>query len=139
MRTLIALLAALGYLAVPSTAAADQVWHRAGASTFGGPCQPGEHTGYRGDYLPTHPYSFAELNLGTALGGLPYGTHIRVLNLKTHRRLNIVKRDIGGGGGPILGVPRRIDLYWPVTHYLDPAASCSTWSGVIYWRLLPPA
>jgi len=120
----------------PSPAAARQVWHRAGASTFGGPCEPSEHTGYRGDFLPARWRSFAELNMGTALGGLPYGARIRVLNLRTHRRLNIRRRDIGAGGGPVFGVPRVIDLYFPVTRFLDPSASCSSWTGVIWWRRL---
>jgi hypothetical protein len=127
-------------LAFALTAAvnAGQVhWHQAGASTFGGPCEPAEHTGYRGDNLPTRWRSFAELNMGTSLGGLPYKTSIRVLNPSTHRRLTIHKRDIGRGGGPILRLPRLIDLYWGVTHYLDPRALCASWTGRILWRLYP--
>jgi hypothetical protein len=123
-------------LTLCGAAHAKDSWHRVGASTFGGPCEPGESMGYRGDHLPSRPYSFAELNMGSALGGLPYGARIRVLNPRNHRRLNIVKRDIGGGGGPVFGVPRAIDLYWPVTRYLTPGASCWSWTGVVLWRRL---
>lgn len=122
-------------IVLPTTAGAREVhWNRAGASTFGGPCEPSEHTGYRGDYLPDRWQSFAELGMGTMLGGLPHNARIRVLNPRTHRRLNLLKRDIGGGGGPVFGLPRSIDLYWKATSYLTPGASCSSWTGVVLWR-----
>lgn len=142
-RAAIALIALLIYLVSITAAsrAAPVHWQRAGASTFGGPCQPSEHTGYRGDHLPTLWKSFAELsNFGTldfsALGNMPYKAQVRVLNPRNHRRLTIRKRDVGRGGAPIFGTPRRFDLYWRVTEYLTPGASCSTWSGVILWRRL---
>jgi len=119
----------------PSPAAARQVWHRAGASTFGGPCEPGEHTGYRGVWLPG-TLSFAELGMGTAMGGLPNRARIRVLDLRTHRRINVTKNDVGFGGSDVFGVRRTVDLYWTATHALDPRASCSSWTQAIYWRRL---
>lgn len=109
-------------------------WHTAGASTFGGPCEPDEREGYHSDDLTVLWHSFAELQRNTALGGLPYKTKIRVLNPHTHRRLDIYKRDWGTGGANVEGRVRSIDLYWRVTDYLDPAASCSSWTGLILWR-----
>lgn len=135
-RVAVLLTAALVIAAVFASAAGARTvhWHSAGASTFGGPCQPSEHTGYRGDHLPTRWRSFAELGNGGALGGLPYMARIRVLNPATHRRLNIRKRDIGLGGSSVAGLLRSLDLYWRVTSYLDPAAGCSWWTGKVLWR-----
>ena len=119
----------------PHTAQAREVhWQTAGASVFGGTCEPSEHTGYRGDYLPSRPWSFAELGMGSALGGLPYGYTIRVLNPDTHRRRNIRKLDIGFGGSAVRGLRRSIDLYEPVLTYLLGKRSC-TWTGRILWRV----
>lgn len=109
-------------------------WHKAGASTFGGWCEPSEWQGYRTDNLTLKWRSFAELGGGYALGGLPHNTKVRVLNPATGRRLTIRKRDIGSGGDPVNGHPRKFDLYWRVTRYLDPNASCSSWTGTILWR-----
>lgn len=129
--------AALALALVPGKAQARIVhWQHAGASVFGGACEPGEHTGYRGDYLPTRWRSFAELGMGTALGGLAYNQQIRVLWPATHRRMTIRRRDIGLGGGAVAGLRRAIDLYEPVLTYLLRGRSC-TWTGVLLYRRLP--
>jgi hypothetical protein len=108
-------------------------WHAAGASIYGGVCGPQETQGYRGAYLPDNPMSFAELGMGTALGDLPYGTQVRVLDPVTHKRAWVRKLDIGAGGGDVFGVPRDIDLYAPAAERIA-GASC-TWTGRVLWRL----
>lgn len=60
--------------------------------------------------------SFAELRMGTALGGLPYRAKIRVLY--RHRKITLAKRDIGLGGGDVGGFPRSIDLWHRAAAYL---------------------
>ena len=111
--TVIALLVILGLLGTIERADAKNVtWHRAGASLFGGPGDASSGcTGYRGDNLCSDWKwrSFAELGMGSALGGLPYGAKIRVLY--RGRKLTVVKRDIGLGGGNVGGFPRAIDLW----------------------------
>lgn len=85
---------------------------------YGGPSDSSSGcTGYRGDNLcaPGLWRSFAELGMGCsvghgALGGLPHRARIRVLY--RHRKLTLVKRDCGLGGGPVGGWPRSIDLWW---------------------------
>ena len=82
-----------------------------GASEFGGPADPGTgHIGYRGDDLNLHPDSFAELNMGTALGGLPYMAKLRVTGPRGSKVLR--KRDIGAGGGDVNGHTRAVDLWY---------------------------
>jgi hypothetical protein len=108
-------------------------WSKAGASTFGGRCESG-HTGYRGAYLPKLWKSFAELNMGTALGGLPNGAKIRILYPPTGRKMTIYKRDIGLGGGSVGGWPRKIDLWHDVTARV--AVDSCTWTGVVLYRRL---
>lgn len=77
------------------------------ATWYGGPGDSGTpgHTGYRGDNLIQHPDSFAELSMGSALGGLPHKAKrwIHYGNKSASAR----KRDIGAGGprGP------KIDLW----------------------------
>ncbi len=97
-----------------ATAVAEPVtWHKTGASVYGGPGDRSSGcTGYRGENLCAlwRWRSFAELGMGQALGGLPNGARIRVLY--RGRRLTLVKRDIGLGGGPVGGLPRTIDLWW---------------------------
>jgi hypothetical protein len=84
---------------------------RVGASYYGGPSDPSSGvTGYRGDNLMQHPDSYAELNMGHALGGLPYLTPLRVSY--GGKSAILKKRDIGAGGGPVDGVPRAIDLWY---------------------------
>lgn len=132
LRLLAPLLAALSISA--SASAHETHWNTAGASIYGDTCGSGS-IGYRGDYLPDHPWSFAELDMGTALGNLPNHTRIRILYPRTHRKKTIMKRDIGGGGGPIEGVPRKIDLYAPAAEYLNGGQGCN-WTGVVLWRRL---
>lgn len=126
----------LSLIGAPTSWGKETNWHRAGASTFGGWCEPSEWQGYKTDNLTLKWRSFAELGNGYALGGLAHNTRIRVLNPATGRRLTIRKRDIGKGGGPVNGHRRSIDLYWRVTQYLDRNASCSSWTGTILWRYI---
>lgn len=88
-----------------------------GASVFGGPADPGTgHIGYRGDDLNVFPNSFAELNMGTALGNLPYKAKLRVTGPKGSKVL--YKRDIGAGGGNVQGKTRAIDLWYKAAEAL---------------------
>jgi hypothetical protein len=88
------------------------------ASQFGGPSDPNTGTiGYRGDDLLAHPDSYAELDMGSALGGLPYLTPLRV----TYRQQSTVllKRSIGLGGRGLDGLPRAVDLWWQAARALS--------------------
>lgn len=98
-----------------------------GATTFGGPADPGTgSTGYKGDNLNEKPDSYAELNMGTAMGGLPYMTPAKVS--ANGRSATLYKRDIGAGGGPIAGLPRKIDLWYQAAEALGlPGA----WAGAV--------
>ena len=62
-----------------------------------------------------------------ALGGLPYRAKIRVLY--RHRKITLVKRDCGLGGGPIFGYARGIDLWWRAAYALGFPGY-----GVVQWR-----
>jgi hypothetical protein len=87
------------------------------ASTFGGPGDPGTgSTGYRGDNLNQHPDSFAELNMGTALGNLPYMTPVTVG--ANGQAMTLYKRDIGKGGAGLNGHVRAVDLWWQAAQKL---------------------
>lgn len=120
---------ALLFAVLPSPSHAVS-WKTAGASVFGGACESGV-TGYRGDYLPSKPNSFAELGMGNALGGLPYKAKIRLLY--RHRKVTVVKRDIGLGGGDVGGLPRTIDLWAPAQAKLTGRLNCN-WTGVVHYR-----
>ncbi len=109
-------------------------WYRVGATTYGGPADPGSGNygsiGTPGeDYLPAHPDSFAELSVldhnpanggsftfgdANSLDNLPYMTALRVANNSTQRIL--YKRDTGYGQGPgqliANGQPYRLDVWW---------------------------
>lgn len=125
-------LSAAAVFLLPSVAQARKVhWQHAGASIYGGACEYG-HIGYRGDDLRVAWKSFAELGMGSALGGLPYLAKIRVLNPRNHRRMTIRKRDLGGGGANVFGLHRSIDLWQPVAARVF-GASCS-WTGAILYR-----
>ncbi len=88
-----------------------------GASVFGGPGDPGTgHIGYRGDDLNVFPNSFAELNMGTAMGNLPYLAALRVTGPRGSKVLR--KRDIGAGGGNVQGKTRGIDLWYKAAEAL---------------------
>lgn len=115
-----AVIAGILTLALTSSAHARRVrWQKTGASLYGGPTDSSSGcTGYRGANLCT-PWmwrSFAELRMGSALGGLPNGARIRVLY--RGRKLTLVKRDIGLGGGNVGGWPRSIDLWWKAALHL---------------------
>lgn len=106
---------------------------RVGATTFGGPADPGAGvTGYRGDNLHQFPNSYAELsNPGTldfaALGGLPYKTRLRI-TAPTGRSAIALKRDVGKGGPSVGGVKRGIDLWYELASKLGLG---NVWSGVV--------
>jgi hypothetical protein len=88
------------------------------ASQFGGPGDPRTgNIGYREDDLLAHPDSYAELDMGSALGGLPYLTPLRV----TYQRASAVmfKRDVGLGGPGLDGLPRAVDLWWQAAQALS--------------------
>lgn len=90
---------------------------RVGASYYGGPTDPSSGTvGYRGDNLNQHPDSYAELNMGHALGSLPYLTPLRVSY--GGRSAILKKRDIGAGGAPVDGYPRAMDVWYQAAQAL---------------------
>jgi hypothetical protein len=106
-----------------------------GATEYGGPGDPSSGTtGSSGADLLQEPDSYAELG-GTsfataqAMGGLPYGTPLRI----TWGRHSTIaeKRDIGLGGGPIDGRPRVIDLWWELAVRLGIPYERGRWSGVV--------
>lgn len=92
--------------------------YQVGASFYGGPddpSTPGTH-GYKGDEL-TGTHAFAELKMGTALGGLAHGTQLVV----TYNGKSVVatKLDIGAGGDQVDGLPRAIDLWYQTAQAID--------------------
>ena len=76
-------------------------WVTTGYTTFGGPRDSSvdmrNPRGYKGDNLNSYPYSFAELQMGSALGGLPYLAKLLVKS--GGKQIVVEKRDIGGGQG----------------------------------------
>ena len=87
-----------------------------GASEFGGPGDPGTGSqGYKGDNL-TGKSCFAELGMGSNLGGLPYKAQLRI----TFNGKSVVasKLDIGAGGGDVQGHRRDIDIWWETANAL---------------------
>ena len=122
------------FLTVRTADARKVTWHKAGATLYGGPTDSSSGCiGYRGDNLCGWKWrSWAELGMGCsvgsgALGGLPYKAKIRVLY--RHRKLTVVKRDCGLGGGPVFGYPRAIDLWHKAAAYLRFPGY-----GVVQWR-----
>jgi hypothetical protein len=71
--------------------------------------------GYDGKPLPGRT-AFAELNTGSALGGLPPGTKIEIDYNGT--KIVAEKDDIGTGGPNIDGKPRAVDLWWETARLL---------------------
>jgi hypothetical protein len=106
-----------------------------GATEYGGPGDPSSGTvGSSGANLLAQPDSYAELGgdsfaTANALGGLPYGTPLRI----TWGRHSAIayKRDIGLGGGPIDGYPRVIDLWWEFAKALGIPYEDGEWSGLL--------
>jgi hypothetical protein len=86
------------------------------ASDYGGPGDPTSGVkGYKGDYLPGK-MAFAELNMGTALGNLPYRTQLKISY--GGRSVVAEKLDIGAGGAGCGGHPRSIDLWYQTAQAL---------------------
>jgi hypothetical protein len=111
-----------------------------GATEYGGPGDPTSGTTTaRGDSLLQHPDTYAELGgltwqTATALGGLPYMTPLRVT--WGGRSVIAYKRDFGLGGGPVVGLPRVIDLWWQLAGRLGIPYQGGLWSGPV--RVAPP-
>jgi hypothetical protein len=105
-----------------------------GATEYGGPGDPTSGTvGSSGIDLLTHPDSYAELGgldfqTATALGGLAYGTPLRI-SWDGHSVI-AYKRDIGLGGGPIDGYARDIDLWWELAGALG-MPDDGDWAGAV--------
>lgn len=106
-----------------------------GATEYGGPGDPDSGTtGSSGVNLLADPGSFAELGGSTfqtadALGGLPYGTALRI-SWGAHSVI-AYKEDIGAGGGPIAGHARAIDLWWQLAERLGIPYRNGRWSGLV--------
>jgi cell wall-associated NlpC family hydrolase len=129
-------LAALGSLAgVGSLGSACGPAETIGATEYGGPGDPSSGTvGASGASLLAQPDSYAELGgasfqTATALGGLPYGTPLKI-TAGAHSAI-AYKEDIGLGGGPIDGHPRAIDLWWQLAHSLGIPYEHGLWSGTV--------
>lgn len=84
--------------------------------------EPGTGTqGYRGDYLPGHQ-AYAELEMGTALGGLPYKHMLQIS--RAGKSVVAPKLDIGAGGP----LNPKIDLW---EHTARALGLSSTFSGKV--------
>jgi hypothetical protein len=86
------------------------------ASQYGGPSDPTSGThGYHGDDL-RGKMAFAELRMGSALGGLPYRSKLAI----TYNGRTVVaeKLDIGLGGAGCGGHSRAIDLWYETAQAL---------------------
>lgn len=86
-----------------------------GASEFGGPgdpTTPGD-TGSCNKHM-SGKHAFAELMMGTGLGGLPCGTKLKIEAIGSSHNAPVVaeRLDIGLGGAPVSGHARRVDLWW---------------------------
>jgi hypothetical protein len=81
------------------------------ASTFGGTAGDDNGVGYRGADLRAKKNwdTFAELDMGTALGGLPENSPIRVTYPNGKTQI-LYKRDIGAGGPGLNGHKRAVDI-----------------------------
>jgi hypothetical protein len=137
---LLSSLAASANCATPSPAAgivlgAPGTGQLVGATEYGGPGDPSSGTvGSSGVNLLQHPDSYAELGgytfqTATAMGGLAYGTPLRI-TWGTHSAI-AYKRDIGLGGGPVDGLPRVIDLWWELARGLGIPYENGLWSGPV--------
>jgi hypothetical protein len=115
-----------------------------GATEYGGPGDPSSGTvGASGVNLDADPDSFAELGgtsfaTATAMGGLAYGTPLRISPVSDPgRSLIAYKQDIGLGGGPIDGYPRVIDLWWQLAGRLGIPYEQGRWSGPVRIQRAP--
>jgi hypothetical protein len=142
----IGLAAMVAFIAIPLSLLGG---NDANASCAGGPSPiavgpPGQGTvagatvfsdarGYRGDYLPSRPDTYAELGGTTEpaanlMGGLAYLTPLRIT--ANGRSVVAYKRDFGFGQGSrtVQGQPFVIDLYVEVARKLGFNAN---WSGLV--------
>jgi len=62
--------------------------------------------------------SFAELDMGQALGNIPDCTRLEIKNNATGKTIIAAKMDIGKGGGDIQGHKRAVDLWWQAANVL---------------------
>jgi cell wall-associated NlpC family hydrolase len=114
-----------------------------GATEYGGPGDPGSGTvGASSVNLVQHPDSYAELGgytfqTASDMGGLPYGTPLRIT--WGGRSAIAYKRDFGFGGGPIDGLPRVIDLWWEFAEALRIPYENGLWSGPVRIERTPSA
>jgi hypothetical protein len=114
-----------------------------GATEYGGPGDPSSGImGASGANLLQQPDTYAELGgytfqTATAMGGLPYGTPLRI----TWGSSSAIayKRDFGFGGGPIDGLPRVIDLWWELAERLGIPYENGGWSGPVRVERPPQA
>lgn len=121
------ILALVASLAIPSAAQASKVhWHKQGASVFT------DSVGTRDNNLWTQN-SIAELNMGTAMGRLPFGAKVRLHYKRTHRTITAWKLDIGAGGGNVFGYVRAVDIHCRALRALG-VRDCTNWTGIIQWR-----
>ncbi len=106
-----------------------------GATEYGGPGDPSSGTvGASGANLDSEPDSYAELGgrsfaTATAMGGLPFGTPLRIT--WADHSVIAYKQDIGLGGAPIDGRPRVIDLWWQLAGRLGIPYENGKWSGAV--------
>ncbi len=113
-------------LVVPSTAQAKVQWHKQGASVFT------DAVGQRDKKLWS-VNSIAELRMGTAMGGLPFGAKLRIHSPKTGRTVTAWKLDIGAGGGDVFGRIRAVDIHCRTLRALG-LNDCRSWTGLVLWR-----
>jgi hypothetical protein len=113
--------------AVPASAQAQKVhWHKQGASVFT------DSTGTHDNNLWAKN-SVAELNMGTAMGNLPFGAKLRLHYAKTGRTVTAYLLDIGAGGGDVFGHTRAVDIHCKTARALR-INDCENWTGLILWR-----
>jgi hypothetical protein len=125
LRSLIIVTIVLALMAVPAQAKVH--WHKQGASVFT------DSVGQRDHNLETGALGIAELDMGTAMGGLPFGAKLRINNPRTNRTVTAYKYDIGAGGGSVFGRVRAVDLHCRTARALG-IKDCSTWTGTVLWR-----
>lgn len=125
---LVLLLGLMG--AVENAPAAKVKWKTAGASVFT------DQTGQKDINLYRSPLAFAELNMGTAMGSLPFGTKIRIWYGRTGAKVSAYRLDIGAGGGDVFGRWKRaIDIHCRTLIRLR-VHDCTSWTGVVRWRVI---
>lgn len=93
----------------------NAISYTVGASEFGGPGDPTTKgdSGSCNQHM-TNRHAFAELGMGSMLGGLPCGTKLKIEAIGDTHKAGVIaeKLDIGLGGAPVSGHARRVDLWW---------------------------